>query len=630
MKGQVEQACILAANKPIEETAPTLPALLLARCEKQPNGVALRVKKRGIYQEVTWAEYGEQVERTSAALRTLGLREGDRVAILADPCPEWLYAEMGTLAAGGICYGIYPTSSAEQVMELLEQGGASFLIAEDQEQVDKVLPFLDRLLNLRRVVVLDTRGMFAYDHPKLLAWGEFLGLGSEHVPLRVLVQERSADAPAIIIFTSGTTGQPRGAVYTHRTIYQGALDYRAALVPPEAQGWRTICHLPLNHAFEQWNSVLLPLIAPVTPHFGEDAARFSETLFEVAPDLYASVPRFWQKMAAQVLVALDNTSPEKRLVYDWAMRVGRRYVQARWQGHPSLALRLAYRLAWLLAFRPILDKLGLTRVRVGVTAGGPIPCEVQTLWQIWGVNLKNLYGQTEAGFVSVQRTDFPRPGDVGTVCNSVEVRLAPDGEILVRSPGSCIGYWQNMEASRELRVNGWIRTGDVGELLPNGALRLIDRKKDIIITAGGKNISPLTLEDRLRASRYISEAVVFGEGRKYLTALIEIDYETVAQWARAQGLTYSSFTDLATHEAVVRLLRDEVARVNRTLARVEQIKDFRIIPRELDPEAEGEPVTPTRKVKRQSMYERFRDLVEAMYDESEARLIGSQTREGPG
>jgi long-chain acyl-CoA synthetase len=266
--------------------------------------------------------------------------------------------------------------------------------------------------------------------------------------------------------------------------------------------------------------------------------------------------------------------------------------------------------------------VGLRRVKVGVTAGGPIPLETQTLWQIWGVDLKNLYGQTEGGFIAVQQEAFPRPGDVGTPAPSMTLRLAQDGEILVRGPGSFVNYWGEAVSGRE--GGGWVATGDVGSLTPEGHLRIVDRKKDLIITQGGKNISPQVIEDKLRASPYIAEAVVFGEGQRYLVALIEIDEETVAHWARSQGLTVGGFTALAAAREVCDLIQGAVEAVNHELARVEQIKAFRILPRALDPEVEGEPVTPTRKIKRRMMYERFRDLVDAMYGDGETARIAEQ------
>jgi len=276
-------------------------------------------------------------------------------------------------------------------------------------------------------------------------------------------------------------------------------------------------------------------------------------------------------------------------------------------------------------FRPILNKLGFDRLKLVVSGGAALPAETMALWHIYGVNLVEMYGQTEeaGGIVSGQRGPFPRPGNVGTVVDGLDLRLDEAGEILVRGPDLFEGYWRNEDATREVKgTDGWLHTGDIGEW-HNGSLRLIDRARDFIVTAGGKTISPSFIENVLRASPYIAEAVVFGHGRKYLTAIIEIDFDTVADWARANDVTYTGFTSLAAHPHIERLIKTEIDSGNSELARVEQIKSFRILPKALDPEDEGEPVTPTRKVKRNLMYERFKALVDSMYDDSEERLIAA-------
>jgi len=602
----------------------TIPSALLERVRRDPDTVAMRVKRRGIYHDITWAQYLRQIEAVSSGFRALGLRPGDRVAILGDPCPEWLQAEMGTLAAGGICFGIYPTSSPAQVASLLTHGGAAIVVVRDQESADKILGLTEAPALLRHIVVIDPQGMLDEADSRLMSFEEMTHLPRESGPsLQDLVAGLDPDAAALIVFTSGTTGDPRGAVHSHRTLLAGARDYRDCLVPDASRAWRTVCHLPLNHIFEQFNTVMLPLLGPVIPHFGEPRTQATQTLFEVAPDFYASVPRYWQKMASQMLVGMENSSPAKRAVYGWAMKIGRR-VQARGAAPCPPGLRFLGWLARLLAFRPLLDKVGLSRVRVGISGGGPMPPEVQRLWQAWGVNLKNLYGQTEGGFIAVQRGDFPTPGSVGAAAPGATLRLAPDGEILVMNAGSFVGYWRDEAATREMKQGDWVCTGDVGTLDTGGDLAIIDRKRDIIITQGGKNIAPQAIEDKLRTSPYVAEAVVFGDGRKYLSALFEIDEDTVSQWARSRGLTYGGFADLAAAPEVRDLIQELLNAVNRELARPEQVKAFRILSRSLDPELEGEPVTPTRKVKRKQMFERFRDLVESMYLEAEEARISAQ------
>jgi long-chain acyl-CoA synthetase len=307
------------------------------------------------------------------------------------------------------------------------------------------------------------------------------------------------------------------------------------------------------------------------------------------------------------------------------VRFARGHAMRRWNGAAAPPQEALYRCIRALVFKPILNKLGFDRLELVVSGGAALPAETAALWQIYGVNVVEMYGQTEeaGGIIAGQRGPFPRPGNVGTPVEGVEVKLGEGGELLVRSPDLFEGYWRNEKATHEVKgADGWLHTGDVGEWR-DGALRLVDRARDFIVTVGGKTISPSYIENALRASPYVAEAVVFGHGRKYLTAIIEIDFETVADWARGNDVGYTGFTSLATHQRVEGLIKGEIDKVNAELARVEQIKSFRILPKALDPEEEGEPVTPTRKVKRKLMYERFRDVVDGMYDDGEERLIAA-------
>jgi long-chain acyl-CoA synthetase len=361
----------------------------------------------------------------------------------------------------------------------------------------------------------------------------------------------------------------------------------------------------------------------LVPHFGEDVDDLPRTLYEVAPTVLFTVPRYLQKMAAQVLVGMANSSPLKRAAYDFAMQAGRRHGRARWDG--SAGFSLPYFLARWLVFRPLLEQLGLDELELAICGGAPLPQETMALWQIWGVNLVEIYGQTEeaGAIISGQRGPFPRPGDLGTVASGWELKLGAQNEILIRGEHAFQRYWNNPEATHQVKADdGWLHTGDIGEYR-GGVLRLVDRARDFIVTAGGKTLSPSYIENIVRASPYIAEAMVIGHGRKYLTALVEIDYDTVADWARSHDIRYTGFTSLAQHPAVQRLIQGEIDRANAALGRVEQLKAFRVLPKALDPEEEGEPVTPTRKVKRALMLERFQALVESMYDEREERLIAA-------
>jgi len=600
----------------------TVPGLLCLRAKERPHKVVYRYKDLGIYHELTWSRLQERVENVCLGLVALGLRKGDRVAIMGDTCIEWVLSDLGAQALGGIVYGVYPTSSPSEVLYLMENGGARVFVAENQEHLDKVLAVADRLPSLERIVVVDTRALFMYEDRRIMTFKQLEELGArakEESPglFSTLVEEIRPSDPCIIVYTSGTTGPPKGAVVSHGALLAGAAGICLAAPELLRGAHRSVSVLPLAHIFERLMTIGLPLLSDLTVHIGEGIEEYMQTLFEVSPTFIGTVPRYWEKFASQVLIGIENTSLVKRWAYQVAMAVARRQIERHWQGRRSLFLAPLRRLAWFLVFRPILDKLGLMRVKVALTGAAPIPERVQALWQMWGVDLRNGYGQTECGgLLAAQQKRFPRPGTAGKPVPGCELRLTEDGEVLFRGPSVFSGYWQDPAKTAEvLDEEGWVHTGDVGEWTSDGELRLVDRKKDIIITAGGKNISPTEIETLLKASPYISEAVVFGEGRKYLTALIEIDYDNCAEWARQQGIPFTGFSSLIGRPELHELIEREVERANAHLARVEQIKYFRIIPKELDPEEEGEPVTPTRKVKRRLMYEKFRELVESMYRE---------------
>jgi long-chain acyl-CoA synthetase len=610
----------------------TAPQLVAEHARHKADIVAFRSKRRGLYRERTWRDYALLVGSCALGLRSLGLNRGERVAIMGNACEEWMICDLAAQSLGCITYGIYPTASTPELKYQMNDGGAAIFVAENQEFVDKILPLIDELPRLKWIVVIDDSAMFSYAHSKLRKYSEIVEPGARTDEERLcaldeMVQHVASGDPAFIIYTSGTTGNPKGALISHGKHLAGAftiVDHYPTLAQSEH---RTVVFLPLCHIFGRDVAITLPLISRLVPHFGEDVDDLPRTLFEVAPSVLFTVPRYVQKFASQVLVGLNNTSAIKRAAYDAAMLLGRACARRRWARKDSAPTAWLEFLARCLAFRGILSKLGLDRIELIVSGGAALAPETAALWQIWGVNLVEAYGQTETGgaFISGQNAAFAKPGNVGRVVRGWQVKLAHGGEILVRGPDLFEGYWGKPEETREVvDSDGWMHTGDVGEW-DNGNLRLVDRARDFIVTSGGKTISPSFIENLLRASPYIGEAIVFGHGRKYLTALIEIDVDTVSDWARNNDVSYTGFTSLAGNAQVRELLEAEIERANGELARVEQIKAFRILPKELDPEQEGEPVTPTRKVKRKLMYDHFKSLVDQMYDDSEERLLSAST-----
>jgi long-chain acyl-CoA synthetase len=604
----------------------SVPQLFIERVEARPDEIAFRYKDLGLYQQITWRQYHDEVEACALGLLALGVKAGDRIAVVGDACFEYFISDLAGLCIGAITYGIYTTCSVAEVRHQLENAGATIFIAENQEYVDKVLDLEDLTTDVRHIIVADMRAMFLYRDDRILSFRDVQERGRAlRLQQRDLFRERAAavkpDSIAVFVYTSGTTGAPKAAMITHRDLMVGMVHtYLQGFPELEVGVHRTITHLPLAHLVERSMSLCLMLIANVIPHIGEEAENLRETLTEVEPTFFHAVPRVWEKIASQILVNIDRSTWVKRHAYQLAMRIGRRHAQFLWQHRrPSLVLAVSYALTRALVFKPMLMKVGLHKVSAALTAGAPIPQPIQALWQIWGVNLRNLYGITEHTLVLCQSEPFQEPGDAGVPLYPKEVRLGPDGEILVRGPGMFAGYWKNEEATRDAVRDGWFHTGDVAEVTPNGHFRIVDRKKDIMVTAGGKNIAPSEIENLLKSSSFISEAVLFADGRKFPSALIEIDFDTVADWARQHGVVYTGFTSLAQHPQVIKLVEREIEKANVQLARVEQVKKFRIIPKELDPE-EGD-TTPTRKVKRRHMHALFKVLVEEMYrDDAEPRI----------
>ncbi|KQS69178.1 long-chain fatty acid--CoA ligase [Modestobacter sp. Leaf380] len=594
------------------------------RARQTPTGVAMRSKQLGLWRETSWAQYWDDVQDVAHALMALGVDRGDRVAIQSENRREWLAADLGTVAAGAVTVGLYPTNPAAEVVHVLADSGAVVLVAEDQEQLDKALEVADRTPALRHLVYLEHRGIRGrYTDPRLLHWDDFLALGREHRAAHPDAVDRSLAATApgdlmTLIYTSGTTGLPKGAMLSVANAEATIASFTGdggLLDPPAGPKDLTLSYLPLCHVAERifttWNNAA----TGIQVNFAESIDTVPENLREIQPTFFFAVPRIWEKLLATVQVRQASASPLKRNVGNAGLALARRVGETlvRTGGTHTLGSRVQHALAWVLVVRALRDRLGLRRVRWAGCGAAPVATDVLQFFMGLGVPVHEVYGMTEnTASATANRPGRIRLGTVGEPHDSVELRIAEGtGEVLTRGPATFLGYWQRPDATAEaVDAEGWLHTGDVG-VLEDGRLRITDRMKDILITAGGKNIAPSEIENAVKVSPLIKEAVVIGDRRPYLVALIGIEPDTVSDWAQRHKISFTTYRDLTEKPEVVALVQEQVDKVNATLASVEQIKAFRLLPKLLDHE-DGE-LTATQKVRRSALAERFGPLVEGMY-----------------
>ncbi|MGP3956625.1 AMP-dependent synthetase/ligase [Nonomuraea sp. 3N208] len=595
------------------------------RARTTPDAVAMRHKDFGIWQEVTWAAYWTHVELVAHALLALGVEPGDRVAVHSENRPEWLYGDLGTVAVRGITVGLYPTNPPAEVAYLLADSGAKILIAEDQEQVDKALAVLDECPDLRRIVYIEPRGIRGrYDDEVLMSWPELLALGAEHRAAHPDAVERrmaeaASDDVATLIYTSGTTGPPKGVMLTLRNV-EFAVDTLVTgggfTSPPPSERDLALSYLPLCHVAERAFTVWFNSAAGVQVNFAESIDTVQANLREVQPTILFGVPRIWEKVLAQVNIKLESASPVKRATTRFWLRVADRIgdTLVRTGGRHTAGTRLAYGIGWVFCYRALRERLGMRRVRYAASGAAPIAPDVLKFYMGIGIPMHEVYGMSEnTAIATANRPGRVRLGTVGEPHPGIELKIdEATGEIMTRHPGNFAGYWRNPRATADvLDPDGWLHTGDVGEWVDGTHVRITDRMKDIIITAGGKNVAPSEIENALKASPYLKEAVVIGDQRPYLVALIGIEPDTVGEWARQRGLPYTTYRDLSEKPETRDLVRGIVNEVNERFASVEQVKRFAFLPKELDHE-DGE-LTATQKVKRSAIAKLFEDLVEGMY-----------------
>jgi long-chain acyl-CoA synthetase len=594
--------------------AATLPARLLAQAETRPRDPALRVKRLGRWLEISWGEYAARVATVALGLRELGLGPGDRVAVLSENRPEWLFADLGIQSVGAVTVGVYPSEVEAGVAQVLRDSEARVVFVEDEEQLDKTLAVRGDLPRLEKIVVLDTRGIRSLLDPMTMSLDELENLGEQ--PARgvlelwgeLVAQLRGGGDVAVVVYTSGVGAPPSGVMLSHANLSA------AASILTEFFGARRddeiLSYLPLSHVAERLVSVIAAVHAGYVVNFGEGGESFANDLREVQPTFFLGVPRVWERLMGSVLFRVRNTSWLKRQVYATCQRQGARIGEARRRGRAGSRFWAA--VGWLLLFRTLRQKVGLSRVRIALSGAAPIAPEVLEYWWSLGVPLRETYGQTEdTAVATAHRADDVRLGTVGPALPGVEVRVAADAEILIRSPGNFVGYLGDEAATRAvLDAEGWLHTGDLGELDADGNLRITGRKKDVIVTAGGLNVSPAKIENLAKVSPFISEAMVVGDRRPYLCALVGVESTAVAEWAKQQGLQFTTEHDLVSKPEVRRLVERQIADTNERLADAEQLRRFELLPVDL---GEVGALTATQKVRRQQVVEQFADLIDGMY-----------------
>ena len=585
---------------------------------RYPELIAMREKNFGIWEEITYKEYWEKAQWIGCALKYFGVDTQDSVAIQSENRPEWFISDVAIQAIGAVSVGLYPTNPPSEVAYLIGHSESKILFAEDQEQVDKALEVIEELPDLKKIIYFEPRGLTNYESPLLMTWDEFLAIGKEEFEKEPnfvndkldLVEDEDI---AIMVYTSGTTGPPKGSMITHGNLaWIGSNITNFNIIKnAKTDQQEFISFLPLCHIFGRLIDLIVGSHLLATINMAESIDTVQEDLMEIQPTFFAAVPRILERMHSGVLVKMKDASLLKRFLFGISLKLGMYAADRKLEkGFGDLLAKVIDFITWNISFRSITKKLGLSKVDASGSGAAPIAPEVLKFFMALGIPIFEAYGMTEnCGYATGNDYDNISLGTVGVPNENCELKLADDGEILIRHGGVFKGYFKNEEATKEtIDEDGWLYTGDVGEM-QGRFIKIVDRKKDIIITAGGKNISPSEIENVLKISPFIKDAIVIGDKRKFLSALIAIEFDTVSNWALRKGITHTTYRDLSEKEEVKELISKEVIRTNEFAAL--QIRKFEMIPKELDHE-EGE-LTATQKIKRNVLEEQFSDLIESMY-----------------
>jgi len=592
----------------------TLPQMLRERARTDAQRIAIRQKDFGIWKPFTWAQYHQRASHFGLGLKALGLPAGGHVGVIAENRIEWVLAQMGAGLVGAVTVGVYPTSPTNEVAYVVGHADIEIMVCEDQEQTDKLLAALPDLPRLKKIVVMETKGLRSFAHEVrqfITTFDEVEQLGAasgqQSIIDEALARQRLDDV-GLMIYTSGSTGKPKGAMISYRNIrgvVPGIVD-RLEL----SQGTTHLSYLPLCHVAEQMLTSFVPVYIGSQVNFGESIRTVQEDLREVAPTMFLGVPRIWEKLHAAIHIKLQETGGLRRALFHKAYNACKPLAEkprSAW----SVGDKLTYAASYWLVFRALQNFIGLRNAQVALTGAAPIPPDVVRFFRVLGVPLIEVYGLTEStGMVTGHRLDHVVVGTVGVPTLGVEHRIADNGELQLRGDMVFAGYYKNPEATASSIVGGWLHTGDVVRE-EQGQIKIVDRLKDIMITAGGKNLTPSEIENTMKGSPFIKECIIVAEARKFVGALVMIDYETVGKWAEARRIPFTHYRSLVEHPEVRGLIDAEINQGNQRLAQVSQIRKFHLLTKELDHD-DGE-VTATMKVRRASIYKTYAAEIEALY-----------------
>jgi len=594
----------------------TIPELYVNAVKKRGDLVWLRQKRLGIWRGETWNRIDAVVREVAMGLASLGLAPGECASILANTDIEWVYADLGILCAGGVCSGIYPTDAAPQVEYLLTDSDSKYVFVEDDEQLDKVLLVRDRAPQLRKIIVFDMEGLRGLADSQVMSLDALRALGREYAAAHPgefdrRVASRRPEDLAILVYTSGTTGKPKGAMLSHHNIIYSIRGFNWVI--PQTEDDERMAFLPLCHVAERLGGEYFALYSGTVLNFVENPDTVPENVREIAPTRFAAVPRIWEKFHSGVMIGLKEGTSLQRAAYGVAIGIGERAASCRIAGRPlPLPLQILFRLARFFVLDNVRKLIGVHRARFIVTGAAPISPDIIRWYMALGIDVIEVYGLSEcAALATSNPPGAVKPGTVGPCVAWGELKLSAEGEILVKGEHVFMGYLNQPEKTAETIKDGWLHTGDVGTIDEDGYVRITDRMKDIIITAGGKNITPSEIENQLKFSPYITDAVVIGDKRPFLSCLVMIDHDNVEKFAQDHAVPFGDYASLCRAQEVQALIQAEIDKVNAQFARVENVRKFRLIEQKLT--AEDEELTPTMKLKRRLVNEKYSALIEAMY-----------------